>query len=371
MKFCVLALDYTADGRPLEMAVHGRIILVSGDPRSGKSWVTGLFCEQLILQGYCLCIVDPEGDYGPLEALPGVVVFGRDEPPPRLSDVARALRYPDLSVVIDLSQSTHEEKVNYLKDLLPMVAALRRDTGQPHWIVVDEAHYFLNRSDFRRHVDIELAGYVLVTYRVSDLPPDLLKQVESIILTQITNPHEMHVLTTSYGRSGEQSQAEQLLRGLATDEAVFVPQVGSSERRLQRFKIAPRLTSHVRHRAKYLEVPKPKHHAFFFTCHGNPIGSPARTLKQFVTMLGKLPADSLAGHARRSDFSRWITDVIGDYPLSAELRKVEQLYRRGEVTNLPDSLIAPIRERYELESTRLPTGGASTPAPITSAIKSP
>lgn len=341
-------LGQTAGGKPLEVAVHGRIILVAGDPRSGKSWVTGLFCEQLILQGYCLCVIDPEGDYGPLEALPGVVVLGGDEPPPRLSEVARALRYPDISVVIDLSRSAHEEKVNYLNDLLPMVAALRRDTGQPHWIVVDEAHYFLDRPDFRRHVDIELAGYVLVTYRVSDLPPDLLKQVESIILTQITNPHEMHLLATTYGRPGEEAQAEPLLRGMAVDEAVFVPQVGASERRLQRFKIAPRLTSHVRHRSKYLEVPMLERHAFVFTCNGIQIGRPAHTFKEFVTMLGSLPADSIDGHIRRGDFSRWITDVFGDHPLAAEIRKVERQYRRGHVTNVYESLIAPIRKRYEL-----------------------
>lgn len=193
-------LGQTVDGHPLEMAAHGRIILVAGDPRSGKSWITGLFCEQLILQDYCLCVIDPEGDYGPLEALPGVVVFGGDEPPPRLSEVARALRYPDISVVIDLSQSAHSEKVDYLSALLPMVARLRRSTGQPHWIVVDEAHYFLHEPDFRQRVDIELAGYMLVTYRVSNLPPDLLKEVESISLTQITDPREVQALTTMYGR---------------------------------------------------------------------------------------------------------------------------------------------------------------------------
>jgi hypothetical protein len=44
---------------------------VAGDSRSGKSWVTGLLCEQLILYGYCLCLVDPEGDSTSLEALPG------------------------------------------------------------------------------------------------------------------------------------------------------------------------------------------------------------------------------------------------------------------------------------------------------------
>ena len=349
-------LGQTAEGHPLEMAVHGRIILVAGDPRSGKSWVTGLFCEQLILQGYCLCIIDPEGDYGPLEALPGVVVFGGDEPPPRLSEVARALRYPDVSVVINLSQSTHSEKVNYLSALLPMVAGLRRNTGQPHWIVVDEAHYFLHEPDFRQRVDIELAGYMLVTHRVSNLPPDLLKEVESIIVTQITDPREAHALTTMYGRTGDETEWESLLNGLTINEAALLPRVDISERKLQRFNVGGRMTPHVRHRSKYLEVPMHEHHAFVFTCNRRPIGRSARTLKEFVMLMAQLPAASIEGHARNSDFSRWIADVFGDRPLAVDLGKVERQYRRGQVTNLVESIIAPIRERYELIGVGLPIG---------------
>jgi hypothetical protein len=82
-----------------------------------------------------------------LESLPGVAVFGGEEPPPRLSDVARALRYPEVSIVIDLSAISHEEKLAYVDELLPMLAALRRSIGLPHWIVVDEAHYFLHQPD--------------------------------------------------------------------------------------------------------------------------------------------------------------------------------------------------------------------------------
>ena len=355
-------LGQTADGRTLEIPVHGRIILVAGDPRSGKSWVTGLFCEQLILQGYCLCVIDPEGDYSPLEALPGVVVFGGDEPPPRLSDVARPLRYPDVSVVIDLSQSTHAKKVDYLKALLPMLAGLRRNTGQPHWIVVDEAHYFLHAANFKQQVDVDLAGYMLVTHRVSNLPPDLLQEVESIIVTQITDPREAHALSTMYGRAGEEAEWETLLHGLTIKEAALLPRRDAPERRLQRFNVAGRMTPHVRHRSKYLEVPMLEHHAFVFTCNGNPIGGSARTLKEFVMMLARLPMASVDGHARHSDFSRWVADVFGDQPLAVELRKVERQHRRGQVTNLVEALIAPIRERYELIGVGFAAGAAMSPA---------
>lgn len=341
-------LGETSDGRPLEMSVHGRIILVAGDPRSGKSWVTGLFCEQLILQGYCLCIIDPEGDYASLEALPSVVVFGGAEPPPRLGDVARALRYPDISIVIDLSQATHSEKVDYLNTLLPMIAELRRNSGQPHWIVVDEAHYFLHEPDFRQRVDIELAGYMLVTHQVSNLHPDLLREVESIIVTQLTNPHEARALSAMYGPADEETRWESLLGGLNIDEAAFLPTVDAPKRVLQRFNVAGRLTPHVRHRAKYLEVPMHEHHAFTFTCNNRPFGHAARTLKDFVMLIGRVPEASLDGHARRGDFSRWIADVFGDQPLAAEIRKVEQRHRREKITLLDTALITPIRERYEL-----------------------
>lgn len=358
-------LGQASDGRPLEMAIHGRILLIAGDPRSGKSWVTGLFCEQLIQQGYCLCIIDPEGDYAPLETLPNVILFGGGEPPPRLSDVARALRYPDSSVIIDLSQATHSEKENYLRALLPMLAALRRETGQPHWIVVDEAHYFLNESDFREQMDLELGGYMLVTYRVSNLYPDLLKEIESIIVTQITDAREAQLLATMYGHPDEVSQWSALLNGLTMDEAAVLSQVDAPERTLQKFIVAERLTPHVRHRSKYLEVPMNENHAFVFTCNDTPFGNPARTLKEFVTLLERAPDASLAGHARRGDFSRWIAEVFGDQPLAAAIRKVERRLRNGDLTKVRAVLVGPIRERYELtDFGRLAVaGGVSTKQP--------
>src|SRR5262249_827404 len=148
------------------------------------SWMTGLFCEQLILQGYCLCVIDPEGDYATLGSLPGVVVLSGDQPP-GWSDVAQVLSFPEISIVIDVSAITNEEKVAYVNELLPNLAALRRDTGLPHWIVLDEAHYFLNEPDVGQRVDFELAAYVLITYRPSRLHPELLGAVESIIVTPL------------------------------------------------------------------------------------------------------------------------------------------------------------------------------------------
>ena len=342
-----ILLGETATG-PLDTAIHGRNILIAGDPRSGKSWITGLFCEQLLLQGYCLCVIDPEGDYATLESLPGVVVFGGDEPPPRLSDVARALRHPDASIVIDLSQITHEEKLAYVAELLPMLASLRRSIGLPHWIVVDEAHYFLSQPETSRTVDFELAAHVLITYRPSLLHPELLAAVETILSTPLTDPAEVLALTGLCGADGAESAWGEMLAGLGIDEAARLPRMPAHGDLPQRFTIAPRLTSHVRHRTKYLDVPMPEERAFYFTCNGQNMGAPARSLKEFVQMQQRVPDESLSGHAERGDFSRWIAKVFGDQPLAAAIGKVEERFREGRVKELRSALIKPIRERYEV-----------------------
>lgn len=337
------------DGIPVDTSIRGRNILIAGDPRSGKSWIAGLFTEHLLSQGYCLCVIDPEGDYSTLESLPGVVVFGDDEPP-RLSDVTRALRHPETSIVIDLSTLTHDEKLTYVHELLPMVATLRRNSGLPHWIVVDEAHYFLNQAVVGQRVDLELAAYVLITYRPSHLHPELLRATESIIVTPLTDPNEVRTLTSLCGAEGGESSWGEVLGSLGIDEAAVLPRTAGNGQLPHRFTIAPRLTTHVRHRAKYLEVPMPTERAFHFTCNGQNFGAPARTLKEFVQMQVRLPAEALEAHAERGDFSNWIAKVFGDQPLAAAIRKVEEKFREGGLPNLSQALIKPIRDRYDLST---------------------
>jgi len=124
----------------------------------------------------------------------------------------------------------------------------------------------------------------------------------------------------------------------------------------QRFTITGRRTSHVRHRAKYLEVPLPAERAFVFTCNGHQFGPRVRTLKEFLTLQARLPAAALEGHARRGDFSRWVRNVFGDEPLAVEIRQVENDFRQERIANLFESLAAPVHQRYEIQ-----VSPASTP----------
>jgi hydroxymethylpyrimidine pyrophosphatase-like HAD family hydrolase len=343
-----LILGKTEDGYPLALAMRGRNVLIAGDPRSGKSWVAGIICEQLILQGYSLCIIDAEGDYRSLDALPGVVVFGGDAPPPELPDLARVLRHPYMSIVVDLSHVAYREKIEYLNTLLPMLATLRRSTGLPHRIVVDEAHYFLHEPNVTELIDLELGAYTLVTYRLSDLHSDLRKAIEGIIVKRTTDLREVRTLLAMAGDENAESEWRATFAGLTVDEAVLLPGIEEAGGKLRRFQLSPRSTVHVRHKSKYVDLQLVEEQGFVFTNNGAPMGEPARTLNQFVASLKTLPLPVLDGHARRGDFSQWIGDVFRDHVLASEIRKVEQRYRLGHTRDLYNALAEAIQQRYAL-----------------------
>jgi hydroxymethylpyrimidine pyrophosphatase-like HAD family hydrolase len=345
-----LLLGHADDGQPFALAVRGRNVLIAGDVKSGKSWVTGLLCEQLILYGYCLCVLDAEGDYVSLESLPGVVVFGGANPLPRPMELLRALRHADVSVVIDLSHTSHREKVEYVRTILPALATLRHHTGLPHRIVVDEAHYFLHDVDVSELLDLELNGYTLVSYRASRLDKNVLTSSQAIVVTRESDPNEVRALFALCGScQGRKSEAEwrELLDRLAIGEAIVLPLTDEAQGEIRRIHLTPRLTPHVRHLAKYIDIPVPDSRAFVFWRDGVMTRDRARTLREFVDVLERSPVSELEGHLRRGDFSRWIGDIFGDYPLSKTVRQIEQDYLSGTIGDLPGALAQTVRSRYE------------------------
>ena len=340
-----LRLGHTADGREFSLAVRGRNVLIAGDAKSGKSWVAGLLCEQLILLGLCVCVIDPEGDYRTLEALPGVTVLGGDDPPPTPRELAKALQYPDRSVVIDLSRRPQDEKIEYIRAVLPTLNALRKRTGFPHRIVVDEAHYFLHDADVLSLLDLEGNGYTFITYWASRLPPQLLEAAEVLIVTRESNPAEIAALRQRC-RTCDPRDPEPwaVLERLTTGEAVALPVTAEAEGRLRRFTLGPRLTPHVRHRGKYIDVPISAGRAFVFDD-----GTRATTLRQFVEAIERFDAAALDGFLHRGDCSRWIRHVFGDYPLAAELEQFEGRYRVSGAPEIIAEMARAIRGRYSVD----------------------
>ncbi|HEY8536057.1 MAG TPA: HAD hydrolase family protein [Vicinamibacterales bacterium] len=342
-----LLLGRDQDGRTFSLAVRGRNLLVAGDPRSGKSWVAGLLCEQLIQHGYSVCVIDPEGDYTGLDTLPGVVLLGGGRVEPTARELRTALRYPDVNVVVDLSQMPHAEKWSYIPSLLAGITRMRHANGIPHRVILDEAHYLLYEDGAGSFLDLELAGYTLVTYQPSRLHPDLLNAMEAIVVTRLTDNRELDALTPWCGENGERRT---ILRTLRLSEAAVLPATEEAGGRLTVVELAARITPHVRHREKYIDVPVPAMRGFVFTKDGKPTGVEARTLREFVTAVTSQPTAAFAGHLRRGDFSRWFSHVFGDTVLSDAVHDIEEQFRIGRIADAGDALAKAVRSRYELDT---------------------
>ena len=341
-----LLLGHDPDGKEYALAVRGRNVLVAGEPRSGKSWVAGLLCEQLILYGYTVCVIDPEGDYLTLEPLPNVMVVGGDDVLPSPREMARLLRHADVSLVVDLSRKGRAEKVAYTERMLAMLKLMRRQHGVPHRIVIDEAHYFLGDGNVTELVDLEMQGYTFVTYRVSSLPAAVLDASRVVLVSQEGDAREVEALHRFFHGRRTPQQWRDEMASLALGEVALLSRTEEAGGDVRRIRLVPRLTPHVRHRSKYIDVPVSAIHAFAFTDAHHPTGRSARTLQEFVQIVCDLPAGVLDGHLRRRDFSRWIADVYGDAPLARELSELEESFAIGHLLDPAERIAELVRERY-------------------------
>ena len=343
-----LLLGRDSTGEVVSLAVRGRNVLIAGDPASGKSWVAGLLCEQLVLQAYSVCIIDPEGDYLELESLPSMVVLGGESTPPSLNELARTLRHGDVSVVLDLSRVALDAKREYVHRAFQLVTELRRETGLPHRVVMDEAHYFLGDSAAAALIDHELAGHTLVTYRVGGLHADVIGAAECVIVTRETEPAEVELLYARFRGSGGVTHWQQVLAGLELDEAVLLPVDEEAQGVPRRFRIAPRLTHHVRHRHKYLDMPVGADVAFRFVLRGGQTGPVAHSLQGLIDALGSQQTDGIADHIHRGDLSRWVREVLRDTVLAREIAGHEERFRLGTLPDFNGAVIHAVHGRYRV-----------------------
>lgn len=304
----------------------GRNLGVFGDSGTGKSWMTGLLAEGMHHEEYQVLLVDPEGDFRGLRALPRFVALEGDQsslPPP--STVGALLEAGSVSVVLDLSRYPVPLRNGYVAELVRMLRPLREHKYRPHWIVLEEAQQFLwpGGSEVVAAMLplLDAGGWAVVSYRPDRLDPAVLHSLQHCLLTRLTEVEAVRVV-------------REHCEGCGLDE-VNIGEIPTGSVLLcggpiVRLRPATRRVPHIRHLYKYLEVPLPPGKRFWFRDEKGGIGREAASLYEFLHLLPTLPIESLEYHDRHQDFVRWVEGVLGDADLAARLRKLSNRQLKGE-----------------------------------------
>ncbi len=319
----------------------GRNLGAFGDSGTGKSWMVGLLAEGLHHEEYQVLLVDPEGDFRGLRALPRFVALEGDRSSlPSPSAVVSLLDAGGVSVVLDLSRYPVALRAGYITDLVRALRPLRERKYRPHWIVLDEAQQFLFPGGTELTAAVvpllEGGGWTFISYRPDRLDPAVLHSVHHCLLTRLTEPEAMRAVREHCKDCGlEEAKIDEIPTGSAL--LCHGP--------ITRLHPAMRRIPHIRHLYKYLDTPLPPGKRFWFRDGQGGVGAEAASLYEFLHLIPALPSESLEYHDRRQDFVRWAEGTLGDAGLAARLRKISNRQLNGE--ELREALKKTVGLHYE------------------------
>jgi hypothetical protein len=311
---------------------------VFGDSSSGKSWVTGLLAEGMHHAGYQVLLIDVEGDFKGLQALPRFVVFEGDLktfPSPAL--IAHLLETVMVSVVLDLSAYLVSRRENLVAELLHALHSLKERKFRPHWIVLEEAQSLLppGSSAVSRVLSpmLHRGGFAFVTYQPDRLLASVLDTLDFCFLTRLSRPEAIQAISHTVDLRGQ--------------SPALIPQgyVWLCRETLTPFLPNIRRVPHIRHLYKYLTAPLPAHKRFRFRDAQDFLGLEAASLFEFLQLLSTLPIESLEYHHRRGDFVAWVEGALGDSILAAHLAKLFHRELEGEA--LREALMQRVAAHYK------------------------
>jgi len=351
-----LLLGSDIGGRPVTL--NAGILLrgtlgILGASRSGKSWLAGLLLEQMSGLGYQACVIDPEGDYRTLRALPHVLVLGGEEAHfPDVASVLTIMEYANVSVVLDFSLYSVVARDAYITALLRALRALRDSRGRPHWILIDEVQNFCTPQESALALEVlataQGGGMAFVGYRPSQVPATLLEATRHWMLTTLRLSEELATLSgvlTAQGLDG--AALCRLLPELVPGGGVLcsAPEQSAAQAvQIAQFRTANRLSPHVRHLHKYLMAPLPSDKQFYFRDDQGSACGQAASLWDFQETLHTVPLSSLQFHLTHGDFESWLRTVIRDDQLAAQVHTLSQVGLTGEPLRV--KLVETVQERY-------------------------
>jgi hypothetical protein len=258
-----------------------------------------------------------------MRALPGVVALeGEPGVLPSPAIAVTILEKFSGSVVVDLCAYPIDQREAYIADLLCALQRLKQVRFRPHWVVLEEAQYFLPPTGGAVSEALMPmlpdGGWAFVSYRPDRLYGPVLAGLDHALLTRLTEPEALR-LAHDWFNLGDASPPD-----IPPGHAWLCGQG------LVRLRPGARRVPHIRHLYKYLDAPLPPHKRFYFRDEQERLDIEAASLHEFIRCLTDLPMPSLVYHYARDDFAAWAQDALGDAALAAQLRKLTHRALEGE-----------------------------------------
>ncbi len=322
---------------PFLLPYRSANVLVAGTSGGGKSTLVTTFLEQLVAKGYQFCVIDPEGDF---ETFEGAVGIGNTKEAPRMEDLTKLLKKPSHNAIVSLVAVPLEDRPSVFLSLLPKLLELRRHTGGPHWIIVDEAHHVLPVEWQHSVLNVpgKLSQMMFVTLYPRTVLPQVVKEVDICISVGDTAQEVIHEFSSIAELPSPQLPPGSMERGKA-----IVWERSSGTGKI--LSVNPPATQRQRHRRKYAEGNLPEEQSFYFRGPERKLNLRAQNLLVFVQLAKGVDDETWLHHLRSNDYAAWIRDYIKDEQLADT---VESVGTESELTceESKNLIIQAIEERY-------------------------
>ena len=317
-----------------------RGMMICGTSGSGKSTLTTAILERLADAGYQFVIIDPEGDYTNLEF---ATILGTPTRAPVEEEVVNALKDPVKSVVVNLLGIPLGDRPAYFDRLLPKLLELRKRTGRPHWIVVDEAHHLMPAERESGDLSILLpnSGLMGITVHPGSVDPAALARFESLIAIGERPDQTVRKFCKAIGEKGPGACPD--VPKLPTGDAILWHR-GQSEAVLLH-TIPPR-TERKRHSRKYAEGNLGPERSFYFRGPEEKLNLKAPNLFQFLQLADGIDDDTWQHHLKSGDYSRWLREQVKDPELADDVAEVEAT--DSSACDTRAAIRAAVEKRYTL-----------------------
>lgn len=190
-------------------ALIGESVAVLGIKGSGKTNTAAVLIEELLSSGLPLTIVDIEGEYWGLKERFEILVVGRspnvdiEVSAERAAKIAEFSVLHGVSVILDLSEFSQDEMMNFLLRYFKSLWATCFTTRKPYEIVLEEAHEFVPQTVRTplKEVITRIAlrgrkrglGIISVSQRSAKVEKDVLTQASILFLHRVVHPIDIKV----------------------------------------------------------------------------------------------------------------------------------------------------------------------------------